>query len=173
MTTAPLVVLIGPAGAGKTSVGRALAAQRNVTFRDTDADVAATEGKSVAEIFRESSWAYFRSLEQTAVADALATHEGVLALGGGALTQEANRLALDTYRNNGGTVVYLSVSPEAVAERIGNGEDRPLLFGDPVGKWKDLMAERHPVYSDAANLELDTSGRTAEETADILNERLR
>jgi shikimate kinase len=167
--TKPLCVLIGPPGSGKTSAGRALAALRGVSFRDTDADIEA-QGKPIAEIFAADGEIAFRKVERAAVAKALKEHNGVLALGGGAPMQEATAQLLHDYRADDGAVIFLDVSRDAVAMRLGDGGGRPLLQDeDPIAKWTALLEDRRPVYKKLANVSLDTSARPAEEVAELID----
>lgn len=158
---APVVVLVGPPGAGKSTVGRLVAARLGVGFRDTDADVEAAAGTSVADVFVAQGEAGFRALERAAVAAALADHDGVLALGGGAVLDPGTRDAL-----TGRTVVFLDVGVSDAARRVGLNRDRPLLLGNPRAQWVRLMAERRPVYEAVATARVDTDGRAPEEVAD-------
>lgn len=152
--TRPRVVLVGPPGAGKTTVGSALAAALGVAFRDTDEDIAATAGKPIPEIFIDDGEDAFRALERAAVATALSTFDGVLALGGGAILAETTRAAL-----RGHTVVYLSVElPDAVA-RVGLGAGRPLLTLNPRATLKYLLDQRRPLYEEVATITVRTDGR--------------
>lgn len=152
--TRPRAVLVGPPGAGKTTVGSALAAALGVAFRDTDEDIAATAGKPIPEIFIDDGEDAFRALERAAVATALSTFDGVLALGGGAILAETTRAAL-----RGHTVVYLSVElPDAVA-RVGLGAGRPLLTLNPRATLKYLLDQRRPLYEAVATITVRTDGR--------------
>ena len=160
-------MLIGPPGAGKSTVGRLLAEQRGLSFRDTDEDVAAVAGTSVADIFVEQGEQHFRALERAAVARALREHDGVLALGGGAVMDEHTREVLAGHR-----VAFLDVTVDDAARRIGLNRDRPLLLGNPRAQWRKLMAERRPVYEAVASLTVDTDGRTAQEVAAEISEGL-
>lgn len=168
----PRVVLIGPPGAGKSTVGRHLAALLSVSLRDTDTDVEETAGKPVAEIFVDDGEAEFRRLERAAVARALTGFDGVLALGGGAVLDDATRALLADYRAAGGTVVFLDVSLTHAAPRVGFNTARPLLLGNPRARWLELMAARRPVYEAVAGVRIDTDGRKpraiAREIADLL-----
>ena len=161
MSAGPRAVLVGPMGAGKTTVGAILAAAWGVTLRDTDADVEAAEGRSVSDIFVESGEAVFRELEAAAVAEALATHDGVLALGGGAVLDPGTRDLLV-----GHDVVFLRVGLSDAVKRVGLGTARPLLLGNVRGRIKTLLDERTPVYESVATLVVDTDGRTPEDVAE-------
>jgi len=162
--TGPRVVLVGPMGAGKTTVAGLLAEVWGVAVRDTDADVEAAEGRSVSDIFVDSGEARFRELEAAAVADALATHEGVLALGGGAVLDPATRELLTGQR-----VVFLRVGLSDAVKRVGLGSSRPLLLGNVRARVKALLDERTPIYESVATWVVDTDGRTPEDvTAEIV-----
>jgi shikimate kinase len=159
----PKVVLIGPPGSGKTTVGRALAARLGVGFRDTDSDIEVIAGKSVSDIFVEDGEERFRELERAAVAVALAEHDGVLALGGGAIMAAESRLLLA-----GHTVVYLQVGLADAVQRVGLGAARPLLVLNPRSQLKKLMDERRPIYEGLATLTAVTDGRDQAEIVDEL-----
>jgi len=157
----PAVVLVGPMGAGKSTVGRFVAEALGVGFLDTDEAVEHRTGRSVAELFVDEGEAYFRELERDAVADALATHDGVLALGGGAVLDAGTRDQLA-----GHCVVFLRVGLSDAAQRVGLGVSRPLLLGNVRGRIKQLLDERTPVYESVASHVVDTDGVTAREVAD-------
>jgi shikimate kinase len=157
----PLLVLVGPPGAGKTAVGRAVAQARGVGFRDTDDDVSHKLGKSIPEIFVDDGEAVFRDAERAAVARALVEHEGVLALGGGAVTDETTRQRLA-----GRTVVFLDVSLTDAVARVGLARDRPLLLGSPRSQLKQLMDARRPLYDEVATVVVDTVDATVDDVAD-------
>src|SRR6478735_138721 len=151
--TRPRVVLVGPMGAGKTTVGELLAQRWHTTVRDTDRDVEAVAGKEIAEIFIDDGEERFRLLERTAVSEALASHTGVLALGGGAVLDPATREALTEHR-----VVFLQVGLSDAVKRVGLGVGRPLLLGNVRSRIKGLLDERIPVYRSVAAHTVDTDG---------------
>lgn len=159
--TGPRVVLVGPMGAGKTTVGELLAQRWGVEVRDTDADIVAAQGKEISEIFVDDGEAAFRALERDAVARALAEHDGVLSLGGGAVLDPGTRDLLA-----GHTVAFLSVGLTDAVKRVGLGTSRPLLMGNVRGRIKALLDERTPVYESVATFTVDTDGRTPDEVAD-------
>jgi shikimate kinase len=154
-------------GAGKSTVGRLLAERWAVAFRDTDDDVEQAQGRPISDIFVESGEALFRELEREAVARALTEHDGVLAVGGGAVMAAETRAALAGHR-----VVFLRVGLADAAERVGMGVSRPLLLGNVRGTMKALLDERKPVYESVARAAVDTDGRTPAEVADLVEEAL-
>jgi shikimate kinase len=156
--TRPVAVLVGPPGSGKTTVGSLLSRARGVAFRDTDHDVEVTAGKPITEIFVDDGEPAFRALEREAVAVALREHDGVLALGGGAVLDEATQAALAAYAEDGGVVVFLDVSLAHAAPRVGFNQSRPLLLGNPRARWAALMEARRPVYERVATLHVVTDG---------------
>jgi shikimate kinase len=155
------VVLVGPPGAGKSTVGALLADRLGVAHRDTDADVEARAGMPVAEIFVTEGEAYFRRLEAEAVEAALSGHDGVLALGGGAVLDDDTRARL-----RGHPVVFLDVGLADAARRIGLNRDRPLLLGNVRGQWVKLMEARRALYEEVAVVTVRTDGRTPDDIAD-------
>jgi shikimate kinase len=162
--TRPVLVVVGPPGAGKTTVGQAVAEALGVGFRDTDADVVSATGTSIADLFVVEGEEHFRRLEAEAVAAALADHDGVLALGGGAVLRESTRELLQ-----GHTVVFLDVGLADAANRIGMARDRPLLLGNPRGQLHAMLEQRRPVYRSVASVTVPTDSRDVEQvTADVL-----
>ena len=155
-----MIVLVGPMGAGKTTVGRLVAERLGTSVRDTDDDVEAVAGRPISEIFVDDGEAAFRALERAAVADAIATHDGVLTLGGGAVLDPGTRELLA-----GHDVVFLRVGLADAVKRVGLGTSRPLLLGNVRGRIKTLLDERTPVYESVATLVVDTDGRTPEDVA--------
>ena len=161
MSARPRVVLVGTMGAGKTTVGRILAQKWGVGFRDSDQDIEASEGRSVSDIFVDSGEEHFRALERAAVERAVAEHDGVLAMGGGAVLDPATRELLAGQR-----VVFLRVGLSEAVKRVGLGSARPLLLGNVRGRIKALLDERTPIYEAVATETVDTDGRTPDEVAD-------
>ena len=165
--TRPRLVLVGPPASGKTTVGTAVAGALGLDFRDTDHDVEAEAGSSVADLFVQQGEPHFRALEAAAVARAMATHEGVLALGGGAITTEATRALLVGYGRDGGTVVWLDVDLPSAAKRVGLSRDRPILGVNPRAMLRTMLEERAPLYGEVATATVSTAGR---EPGDVIAE---
>ncbi len=157
---APRVVLVGPMGAGKSTVAALLASRWGVSVRDTDTDVEATVGKEISEIFVDDGEERFRQLEREAVRSALAEHAGVLALGGGAVLDPQTQELLGDHR-----VVFLHVGLSDAVKRVGLGVGRPLLLGNVRSRVKVLMDEREPIYRRLAAVVVDTGQKSAEEVA--------
>ncbi|WUO36939.1 shikimate kinase [Streptomyces sp. NBC_00285] len=156
--TGPRVVLVGPMGVGKSTVGQLLAERLGVGYRDTDDDIVAVEGRSIAEIFVDEGEPVFRAIEKQAVRQALAGHEGVLALGGGSILDADTRALLA-----GQQVVYLSMDVEEAVKRTGLNAARPLLAVNPRKQWRELMEARRHLYESIATAVVATDGRTPEE----------
>jgi shikimate kinase len=161
------VVLIGPPGAGKTTVGQLVAERLGVPFRDTDAEVGAAAGKPVGDIFVENGEEAFRALEHEAAERALDEHGalrengGVLALGSGAvLDDEVSRLL------KGLPVVYLSADFATIARRVGLDRPRVVVPVNPRGRLRAMLAERHPLYERLAAITVETDDLDPEEVAD-------
>jgi shikimate kinase len=159
--TRPVVVLVGPPGAGKSTVGRAVAERLGVSFRDTDSDVEAAAGKSVSDIFVQDGEARFRDLERDAVRRALAEHDGVLSLGGGAVLASATRRLLHDH-----CVVFLDVDLAGAAARVGLGQGRPLVGLNPRAQLRELLHQRIPFYREVAKHTVPTSDTPVAEVVD-------
>jgi shikimate kinase len=157
----PVAVLIGPPGAGKSTVGPLLAALLGAQFAETDALVEDAAGKPVSDIFIADGEAAFRAMERTAVTQALDHHPGIVALGGGAVMDPQTRERLAGHR-----VVYLQTGFAAAVRRVGLDRPRPLLLGNPRGRMRELLAERLPVYESVARITVVTDDRDPQEIAD-------
>ena len=151
-------LLVGPMGVGKSTVGRLLAGRLGVGYRDTDEDIVAEQGRTVAEIFVDEGEPVFRAIEKRAVERALAEHEGVLALGGGSILDADTRALLAGRR-----VVYLAMDVEEAVKRTGLNQARPLLAVNPRKQWRELMEARRPLYEEVATAVVATDDRTPEE----------
>jgi shikimate kinase len=159
--TRPVAVLIGPPGAGKSTVGPLLAALLGSEFAETDAMVEAAAGKPVSDIFISDGEPAFRAMERDAVAWALEHHPGIVALGGGAVMDPQTRQRLARHR-----VVYLQTGFAAAVRRVGLDTPRPLLLGNPRGRMRELLGERLPVYEELARITVVTDDRDPQEIAD-------
>ncbi|MFD5050352.1 3-dehydroquinate synthase [Streptomyces tendae] len=159
--SAPLIVLVGPMGVGKSTVGQLLAERLDTGYRDTDEDIVTAQGRAIAEIFVDEGEAAFRALEKAAVRTALAEHEGVLSLGGGAILDADTRALLAGQR-----VVYLSMDVEEAVKRTGLNAARPLLAVNPRKQWRELMEARRHLYEEVATAVVATDGRTPEEVTE-------
>ncbi|MCX5113619.1 3-dehydroquinate synthase [Streptomyces sp. NBC_00378] len=163
----PLIVLVGPMGVGKSTVGELLADRLGTGYRDTDADVVATAGKPIPEIFYDEGEEHFRELERRAVHTAVAEHTGVLSLGGGAVLDATTRELLA-----GRPVVYLSMEVEEAVKRVGLNTARPLLAVNPRRQWRELMDARRHLYTEVARVTVATDERTPEEVAQAVLDAL-
>jgi shikimate kinase len=159
--TRPVAVLIGPPGAGKSTIGPLLAALLGAEFTETDSMVEAVAGKPVSDIFVSDGEPVFRDLERQAVAQALAGRPGVISLGGGAVMDLGTRELLAGHR-----VVYLRTGFTAAVRRVGLDTPRPLLLGNPRARMRELLDERLPVYEALARITVTTDDRDPQEIAD-------
>ncbi|WP_030166491.1 shikimate kinase [Streptomyces sp. NRRL S-813] len=158
MSATPVVVLVGPMGVGKSTVGHLLAGRLGLGYRDTDDDIVTEQGRTIAEIFVDDGEPAFRAIEKQTVRRALAEHDGVLALGGGAILDPDTRELLAGLR-----VVYLSMDVEEAVKRTGLNAARPLLAVNPRKQWRELMEARRHLYEEVATAVVATDGRTPEE----------
>lgn len=165
----PRVVLIGLPGTGKSATGRRLAKILAVPFADTDELVEQSTGRRVGEIFAEDGETAFRATEADTIAGALTSFDGVLSLGGGALTTAATR---DRLAASGVAVVLLDAPLPTLLARIGDASSRPLLREDPPTRLAALAEERRPVYRAVATLTVDTENRTPGQIAATIAARL-
>ncbi|MBB2942978.1 shikimate kinase [Actinoplanes lutulentus] len=165
---APAVVLVGVMGAGKTTVGAALASRLGVPFADTDTIIEERAGKPIPEIFVDDGEDVFRAQERAVVAECVETFAGVLALGGGAILDEGTRKLL-----TGQTVVFLEVGLSDAIKRVGLGSGRPLLAINPRATLRHLMEQRKPLYLEVATHSVTTDGREPDDLADEITGLLR
>lgn len=167
-STGPRVVLVGPMGAGKSTVAALLGEAWGLPVRDSDDDIEAQQQRTISDIFVDSGEDHFRELEASAVASALAEHDGVLALGGGAVLHEETRTLLTDM-----PVVFLRVGLSDAVKRVGLGVGRPLLLGNVRARIKALLDERTPIYESVATHTVDTDGRPPEDVAAEIEDLLR
>ncbi|PXY29587.1 shikimate kinase [Prauserella flavalba] len=168
MTTRGPVVLVGPPGSGKSTVGPLLAELLGMAYADADADLEAETGRRIADIFATDGEPAFRAIEEEVVAAGLGRYSGVYALGGGAPLSEITRTRLSEH-----TVVFLYVGMAEGVQRTGLSTARPLLAGvNPRATYKELLDKRLPVYRSVATIEVDTTGRAPRDVAAAIAERL-
>jgi shikimate kinase len=163
----PPIILIGPPGAGKTSVGKALAKKLSLNFLDSDKVVEEKSGKSISEIFITDGEPAFREMERAAVIDLIENQDGVIALGGGSVMDlEVSKRLLPM-----ANVVFLDVSISNAAPRVGFNRDRPLLLGNPRQQWIALMEKRRSTYEALAKARVSTDNKKPVEVVEeIVNE---
>ena len=167
---APRVILIGPMGSGKTTIGQLVASKLGIAFRDTDHVIEERAGKSVSDIFLEDGEDEYRILEKKVLRDELLSDDTVLALGGGAPISVDAQSAL---RAIASPVIYLDISLATVAPRIGFNRDRPLLLHNPRGQWQTLMEARRPIYESIADSVIDVNEKSESEIVTLILEVLK
>lgn len=158
----PDFILIGPPGAGKSTVGKALSKLLKVKHSDTDSLIEKVSGKKISEIFVEDGESEFRRIEADILAQSLEEKAGVLSLGGGAVLDLHNQ---ELIKSAGSTVVFLDVSISQAAPRVGFNKDRPLLLINPRQQWLALMEKRRPIYEALATFRISTDNKKASEVA--------
>jgi len=164
------IVLIGPPGAGKSSIGRALAKELLLAFIDSDGEIEKSAGKKISEIFVDDGEPHFRALEVEKVKELLQEFEGVISLGGGApINSEISQiLGAASY-----PVIFIDVSIAQAATRIGFNKDRPLLLINPRQQWMNLMSERRPIYEKLATDTVLSDSKKPHEVAKIIVEKIK
>jgi shikimate kinase len=162
------LVLVGAPGSGKSTVGALLATALGAAFRDTDQDIAAAAGMDIHDIFVTQGESRFRDLERAAVIAALADHQGVLSVGGGAVLSAEVRAGL-----LGLPVVWLQVDAPTAVSRVGISGPRPVLLGNVRSRWADLLQARAPLYAQVARWRVETTDRAPEEVRDDILQRMR
>ena len=164
------IVLIGPPGAGKSSIGKALAKELNLNFIDSDSEIEKISQKRISEIFIEDGEPAFRLLEVDVVRKILADFEGVISLGGGApINPEIQEVLQDANY----PVVFIDVSIAQAATRIGFNKDRPLLLVNPRQQWISLMNDRRPIYEKLASQTISSDNRKPHEVAKQISDKLK
>ena len=165
----PRVILIGPPGSGKSSIGRLLGARLETSFHDTDAIIEERAKMSVSEIFLIEGEPFFRALESEVVTDEVKSFAGVLSLGGGSVMDATTRVELEKCSS---PIVFLDVSLSSAAPRVGFNRDRPLLVGNPRSKWQELMNIRRPIYENLAIFTISTDEGSPAQIAQEISRRL-
>lgn len=155
------IILIGPPGSGKSTVGKILADELKLPCLDTDQLIEQTTGKRISEIFLESGESEFRLIEREVVLKTLEVDEAVIALGGGSIldSEVFEKLKRESL------VVYLEVSISNAAPRVGFNAERPLLLMNPRQQWLKLFEERKDLYSSLARLRINTDNKKAKDSA--------
>ena len=164
------VVLIGPPGAGKSTIGKALAKEIATEFIDSDSEIERITGKKISDIFVEEGEAVFRKTEVEVVTALLDGFEGVIALGGGAPINTQIQEALTGVEY---PVIFIDVSISQAANRIGFSKDRPLLLINPRQQWMNLMSERRPIYEKLASQTVNSDSQKPHEVAKLISEKLK
>ena len=164
------VVLIGPPGAGKSTIGKALAKEIATEFIDSDSEIERITGKKISDIFVEEGEAVFRKTEVEVVTALLDGFEGVIALGGGAPINTQIQEALTGVEY---PVIFVDVSISQAANRIGFNKDRPLLLINPRQQWINLMSERRPIYEKLASQTVNSDSQKPHEVAKLISEKLK
>ncbi len=149
----PLIALVGMPGGGKSTVGRQLGRRLSYPFVDSDNLIERRIGTSIRQFFEQEGEAAFRDIEEQVIGEQTALCEGVLATGGGAVLRESNRKLL----HSEGIVLYLRSSPEELFRRLRHDTHRPLLqVKNPLGRLRELYAQRDPLYRDTAHFVIET-----------------
>ena len=162
------IVLIGPPGSGKSSVGKVLSRKLSRLWIDTDTEVESRAGKKISEIFLEDGEATFRSLEREVVDQVMGSEAAIVSLGGGSVLNEASQKRITTAKE----VVFLDVSISNAAPRVGFNKDRPLLAINPRQQWLQLMEKRRPIYESLATITVSTDNKKPDQVADEIIEAI-
>jgi shikimate kinase len=159
----PRLVVVGPPGSGKSTIGRLVAQALGEPFADVDEVVEQRAGRSISDIFVDDGEPAFRVMERAVCSELLGAGTGVVALGGGSVLDPGTETDL-----RGRVVVFLDVAIADAAKRIGFAQSRPLLSVNPRATWTQLMGARRPVYERVATFTVDTAGRSVPEVVDAV-----
>ena len=159
------IVLIGPPGSGKSTVGVALAAHLQWPFVDTDALIELKASKKITDIFVEDGEEHFRTIEFETLQEVLREPSAVISLGGGA---PISQRAQDALVSSESSIVFLDVSLSTAAPRVGFNRDRPLLLGNPRAQWQALSDQRRPIYEKLSTLSIKVDDMSVDEIVSII-----
>ena len=157
------IILIGPPGSGKSTIGRAISRKLSISFTDTDQLIEVRAGMSISQIFIDKGEPWFRDLEKEVLKEELSKLSGVLSLGGGAPLSEPAQKMLGKIE---ASIIYLDVSLATAAPRVGFNRDRPLLLNNPRGAWQELMDKRRPIYEALATHVVKVDERAPKDIVD-------
>ena len=165
----PRLILIGPPGCGKSTVGAAIANKLSIEFIDTDSAIEISYGHKISDIFVDKGEDFFRDLEFTALTQPLSVKDCVLSLGGGApIASRAQNLL----KSSQTPVFFLDVSLAVAAPRVGFNRDRPLLLGNPRAQWQSLAETRRPIYESLASYVIKVDAMSVKEVVDAIEAKL-
>ena len=165
----PRLILIGPPGCGKSTVGAALAQKLTIDFIDTDVAIESSYGHKISDIFVDKGEEFFRDLEFNTLGQSLMVQDCVLSLGGGApIAQRAQ----DILKTAKAPIFFLDVSLAVAAPRVGFNRDRPLLLGNPRAQWQSLAETRRPIYESLASFIIKVDAMSVEEVVDAIVAKL-
>jgi shikimate kinase len=165
----PHLILIGPPGCGKSTVGAALAQKLTIDFIDTDVAIESSYGHKISDIFVDKGEEFFRDLEFNVLGQSLMIENCVLSLGGGApIAQRAQ----DLLKSANAPIFFLDVSLAVAAPRVGFNRDRPLLLGNPRAQWQSLAETRRPIYESLASFVIKVDAMSVEEVVDAIVSKL-
>lgn len=163
------IVLMGPPGAGKSTVGKYLARETGLQLIDSDRVIEEREGRSISEIFLSVGEEGFRKIEKEVVLDILSADNSIIALGGGSVLDKDVQKRLGSFER----VIFLDVSISNAAPRVGFNKERPLLMGNPRQQWLALMEKRRGIYEGLATQTISTDNRKALEVAQEILEQVK
>ena len=165
----PHLILIGPPGCGKSTVGAALAQKLTIDFIDTDVAIESSYGHKISDIFVDKGEEFFRDLEFNVLGQSLMIENCVLSLGGGApIAQRAQ----DLLKSANAPIFFLDVSLAVAAPRVGFNRDRPLLLANPRAQWQSLAETRRPIYESLASFVIKVDAMSVEEVVDAIVSKL-